>query len=132
MKFGGEQNEKLTVLRSLVVAPLILVSAIRSWVAGSLREVSGNLYPGMRAISLNLSGRLRIYTYPGIRAKGWKSFLAVYPGRTSLSGQTNPGKKSHPGIRAKPGHPGYPLESAGTGWYQLGPAGTSWYPAGTS
>ena len=95
-----------------------------SWVAGSIREVSGNLYPS----NFNLSGRLRIYTYPGIRAKGWKSFLAVYPGRTSLSGQTHPGKKNHPGIRAKPGHMGNPLEPAGTSWYQLVPG---WYPAGT-
>ena len=57
--------------------------------------------------------------YPGIWAKDWKSFLAVYPGRTTLSGRTNPGKTSHPGIRAKPGHPG-------THWSQLVPAGTSW------
>ena len=62
---------------------------------------------------------LHVSGYPG------KSLVAVYPGRTSLSGQTSPGKKSNPGIRAKPGHPG-------NHWSQLVPAGTSWVPAGTN
>ena len=92
--------------------------------AGSIREVSRNLYPSIRVIS----------TYPGdygstrIRASGQKA-----------------GRASSLGIRAEPTYPGRPIRakqairvSGRTSRYpdksecQLVPAGTSWGPAGTS
>ena len=91
----------------------------RGWVAGSTREVSGNLYPGIRAVS----------TYPGdcgstrIWVSGQKAERAsslciraeqAYPGRPIRAKQAIRVSGRNLGIRA-------------THWSQLVPAGTSWY-----
>ena len=83
---------------------------------GTCIRVSGRFQPIRAITGLHVSG------YPG------KKLEAVYPGRTSQSGKTNPGKTSHPGIRAKPGHLGNPLEPAGPSWSQLVPTGCQLVP----
>ena len=80
-----------------------------NWVAGSTREVSGNLYPGIRAVSTNPGdcGSTRI------RVSGQKA-------ESCVSGQNKPIREDQSGQNKPSGYPGETWasgQSIGASWY---------------
>ena len=100
-------------------------AAITPWVAGSIREVSGNLYPGIRAV----------LTYPGdygstrIRVSGQKAgrawSLCIQAEQTIREEQSGQNKPS-----GYPGETWASKQTIGASWDQLVPASTQLVPAG--